>query len=145
MSEQPGHYWRGPIQSAEHAKKIVGLTAGAFAVFAGLDALTLFNRASVSTVVTVLLLGLPALALLRTRGIIAARILLGLSIISAILSALVAVYNGASAGMPNIGVFFMLVVGLFWTAVSFGCARACKAAKYLRSAPEPTAVAELNA
>ncbi len=141
MSDQPGHYWRGPIQSAEHAEKIVGLTAGGFTVFAGLDALTLLNKASVATVLSVIVLAVPALALLRTRGIVAARVLLGLSIFAAVLAVCAAIYDGAITGTPNIGVFFMLAVSLLWTAVSFACARACKAAKYLSSAPAAIAAA----
>jgi hypothetical protein len=139
MRDQAANYWRGPIQSAEHANKIIGLTAGGFAVIAGLDALTLLDKPRVATVLTVLVLAVPAFALLRTHGIVAARVLLGLSILAMVLAVCAAIYDAAITGTPNIGVFFMLAVGLLWTGVSFACARACKAAKYLRSAPRALA------
>lgn len=138
MTEAREKFWTGAIQSRGHAEKVISYTAGTFAILGGLLALTLFQGLDVSKVLTVLILAVPALALLRTKGVIPAGFFVGLSALSVILSVATSIYEALGGDEPQVA-WAILPVGAIWLVLGYVAWRGFVAARYLkRNAPSPS-------
>ena len=140
--EDADHFWRGPVRTRERAVAIIRTTGWIFAGLAALAVLGLIQggalqlqspssqRTFLGTLVLVLLLGMPAGFLLTRRSRAPAIILLGLSILTSVLSlgigiALVTSHVSASAVV-------IVPVFLFWSGLTLLSWRALRAANALR-------------
>jgi hypothetical protein len=128
-------YWTGAIETETHAAKVVDYTAGGFAVFAALLLLTLLNGVDTSKVLTVVIFAVPALALLRTKSPIAARILFYLSLFASAVSLLFGAYMLVAGDVIEaVNVAPLLIIGALWVVAALAARRGIQAAKVLRRA-----------
>jgi hypothetical protein len=134
-------FWRGPILTMPHAKKITrNIAIGYLAVAALMMLMSLLSRDGSGLIVALVLL-VPGLALHRSGSLLAARILLGLTIFSLVVSVVFGVGMMTSAGAG--GPLLLLAPALIWGLVLIANLRACTAAKALRDLPqEPSSTSE---
>jgi hypothetical protein len=78
--KKPERFWRGDIETKSHAEKIVAYTAGGFSIFGVLGLLAAFTPSfDLSRLLTALIFLVPAYSLHKSKSLVAARVLLGLS------------------------------------------------------------------
>lgn len=123
MADKPERFWRGAIQSRPHAEKVIRFTAVTFLALAALSALTLLQTFSVGKILTVLMIGMPALSLLRQRGIVSASLLLALCALA------VALCVGFAYALP----MPLVVAGAFWLPLAYVAWRGFIAARFIRA------------
>jgi membrane-associated protease RseP (regulator of RpoE activity) len=124
-------FWRGRIESAEHALKIIRMAAIGFGVFAALILLTQMEDLGVGNLSVVAILALCALALLLARSVWAARILILLiGPLAALLVAIPVFWLIEKESPPYIVLFGVLALPFVLALVA--ALRAHAAAMFLR-------------
>jgi hypothetical protein len=127
-----GKFWTGEIMSTTNAGRIMRSTAIGFGILGALLTVAAFYpRVDAGKLVVALIVLVPAILLHRNLSVVAARVLFGLSLFSVLASFAGVAYALASRWENP---FLMAPIGVFWLLPLFATARACKAAKFVRSA-----------
>lgn len=135
---KPERFWFGAINSRPHADRIVGRTAWAFITLFAVLALAVARHATAQSLLLALIFGAPAAALLWSKDVVLAAVLLGLCALVDLGSLLVEIdiatgrHPGKTASLIVFGVMLVL------TYVAW---RGFIAARYLKSNRAPAAAA----
>jgi hypothetical protein len=136
-------FWRGEIETREHAAKIVRYCAIGFMIFGGLACVAVARPPyDIYKLSGPLLIFIPALILFRTKSLAAARVLFAISALGLAMGVVTAVYMAISgSGLEDLIISTLMLI---WLVPLFAAMRACKAAKYLRGPQSDTTITEKN-
>ncbi|WP_374658998.1 hypothetical protein [Phenylobacterium sp.] len=125
-------FWRGKIETREHAERVVRLAAGAFGVVTGLIALSLINGIDIGTIILLMIFGGLSLSLHRGQNVWAARGLIAICGLGLALTATVVALSIQDT-LESALYAVMLFVALVWGLGVAAAMRAHSATLFLRS------------